>query len=353
MVDETQKQADQDERIKQLYRDGATETPAPLLDARIIHKARNNVPPKRHWLQFDPVGLAPISAAAVIVLGISIVLNIQFDSPDLIDQAETLIQADTETPVDSSMVDDKLEMAAPEKVVPGVEITGIAKKESLIKEQHIKEKARAGVVHEKQARQAKIKQAEVARQKKKVPAPPTTSVNKKIPPASAAMIKPAQKKSIAKPAGQIPRSLPVIPQAAPLKAPSVTSAPVLDSRIQSFSSDAEPELELKQQSVQEDALETQGVQTGQSAEAGSDSDLVQPVAEDCSRYDEWQCMRSTQCVSVLDENDEAVCRKSQNQCEQNFSQLNDNADKCESRAGCEYVLDITGTASCVLQGQLD
>ncbi len=76
---------DRDPQLSEAYRDADHPAPSPALDAAILDAARRAVspPPRRRWFAWA----APLATTAVLVLGLSLLFNMQWEAPETLREA--------------------------------------------------------------------------------------------------------------------------------------------------------------------------------------------------------------------------------------------------------------------------
>lgn len=76
---------ERDPQLSEAYRDAAHPAPSPALDATILEAARRAVapPPRRRWFAWA----APVATTAVLVLGLSLLFNMQREAPETLREA--------------------------------------------------------------------------------------------------------------------------------------------------------------------------------------------------------------------------------------------------------------------------
>ena len=76
---------ERDPQLSEAYRDAAHPAPSPALDAAILEAARRAVapPPRHRWFAWA----APVATTAVLVLGLSLLFNMQREAPETLREA--------------------------------------------------------------------------------------------------------------------------------------------------------------------------------------------------------------------------------------------------------------------------
>lgn len=88
-----------DTQLSQAYRDAAHPEPSPALDARILDAARQAVAkPAAHKRRTWFAWAVPFSTAAVLVLGITLLFQIQRDAPEVMDSSTAIPPLSLEPP---------------------------------------------------------------------------------------------------------------------------------------------------------------------------------------------------------------------------------------------------------------
>lgn len=282
-----------DKKISSLYTQGSKETPAKHINENILNHARSQTDNVIH-LSFKQVietltSSRSLAVAAVLVIGISIILQIQFKYPD------TLLPPVTEKLSDSELLfentySDNLEdlqgmdssalsspMATPEKKQINSDITSF-KKESAANTL----RNNTAINKPKAMRQMSASKAAQRLEQKK-----------------------REKRSLERQAKQVEKRKRLLTENRDLNS-------VLSPQAISVLSNA----------------------------------TIEPNIKNCDTYNNQQCLFATGCTLVIN-NGTTSCQRTANHCENDFSQFNDTKDKCSNKDRCEY---IESTCECNTNG---
>lgn len=282
-----------DKKISSLYTEGSKETPAKHINESILNHARSQTDNVIH-LTFKKVietltSSRSLAVAAVLVIGISIILQIQFKHP------ETLLLPGTEELSDSELLfgntySDDLED------LQGMDSSALSSPMEAAEENAISSDITS---FEKESAANTLRN--------------NTAINK-------------------------PKAL------------RQMAAPKVAQRIEQKKRDKRSlDRQAKQVEKRKRLLtEKRDLNSALSPQAISilSNDTIEPNIKSCDTYNNQQCLSATGCTLVID-NVTTSCQMTANHCENDFSQLNDTKDKCINKDQCEY---IESTCECNTNG---
>lgn len=293
MNNNTHNEQNNDNKISSLYKQGSIETPAKHINETILQQARlgsNNVIPLSIKRIFTTItSSTSLAVAAVLIIGVSVVLQIQFDHFDEIIPASIETYSDEQILLENSNTDNTdILLSTPaqtsetvndneEKNTPHGNINSTPKKSApkpLMKayKPTAKSEPEAKAVYERQRLEHYLKQKHKTDREQR------------------------------------------------LERKSPDKEEILKNRIESTPTAA------------------QGI-------SSLSSDL-----ENCNNFNNTECLTSKSCTLNIS-NNKLNCQKAANHCELDFSQLHDSIESCHKKEQCEYTTstcqcDLNGLCEC-------
>lgn len=293
MNNNTHNEQDDDNKISSLYKQGSIETPAKHINEKILHQARlgsKNVIPLSIKRIFTTITSSKsLAVAAVLIISVSVVLQIQFDHFDEIIPASIETYSDEQTLLENLSTDNtEILLSTPAQTSETVNdneyqntshsnINSTPKKSApkplmKIYKPTAKSEAEAKAVYERQRREHYLKRKHKRESEQRLE---RKYQNKEV---------------------------------------------LLKNRIESLPSAA------------------QGI-------SSLSSDL-----ENCNDFNNKECLASKNCTLNIS-NNKNNCQKAANHCEQDFSQLHDSLESCHKKVQCEYTTstcqcDSNGSCEC-------
>jgi len=297
MNDHNQTNQHDDDKISSLYKQGSTETPAEHINTNILNKARQqstNIIHLTFRLLINILSSSrPLAVAAVVIISISIILQIQFDYPDEM-MPETLHENSTQRLSDSfpaledSLMKEQTDTISESEFFSNQETPGLQKK-TIAKSKTIKPSKSGKILLFETDRSREIQLNKQIEQSKRA----NNHKKKKL------------EQSLRK-----QKALEEYKMRSSLKHIESSPSTPLTSAISSFSK----------------------------------------TIDDCKKLTHSDCLSSKHCILRFIDGS-MLCQQAKNHCERDFIQKNNNSDLCLKRDKCQFtdgkcLCDSNGICQC-------
>lgn len=280
MSNNTHNEQDDDNKISSLYKQGSIETPAKHINEKILHQAKlssNNVIPLSIKRIFTTITSSrSLAIAAVLIIGVSVVLQIQFDHFD------EIMPTSTETYLDEQILLENLSTDNTKRLLSAPAQTAEAFNDN----------------EEMSTLNSNI----------------TNTPKKSVPKPSMKTYKPTAKtESEAKAKYDRQRHEHYL---------KLKQKREQEQRLERKSQDKEELLKKRLEKIPSTAL---GI-------SSLSSDL-----DNCNNFSNKECFASSICTLSVS-NNKLNCQQAKNHCEQDFSQSDDSIESCQKKDQCEYIV---------------